>query len=113
MKTLNQTEQDLEKIDIRLTILSIVIGFIVTLILIFGVFFAIENFMKVKELKADQKVSINSFEYLYKGECSVRQKGIGTVKKIAFKSLQKNVEDKYFDLSILKTDIKKLKIELV
>ena len=50
MKTLNQTEQDLEKIDIRLTILSIVIGFIVTLILIFGVFFAIENFMKVKEL---------------------------------------------------------------
>ena len=69
--------------------------------------------MKVKELKPQQKVSINSFEYVYKGVNKVRLKGIGTVQKLVFKSQNPNVEDKLFDLNVVNLETKKLNINLL
>lgn len=69
--------------------------------------------MKIKELKPQQKVSINSFEYVYLGVNKVRLKGIGTVQKVVFKSQNPNVEDKYFDLSVMNLETKKLNINIL
>lgn len=69
--------------------------------------------MKVKELKPQQKVSINSFEYVYQGVNKVRLKGIGTVQKVVFKSQNPNVEDKHFDLSVMNLETKKLNINIL
>ena len=69
--------------------------------------------MKVKELKPQQKVSINSFEYVYKGVNKVRLKGIGTVQKLVFKSQNPEIEDKLFDLNVMNLETKKLNINLL
>lgn len=69
--------------------------------------------MKVKNLDLEQKVIINSFEYVYKGVMKVRLKGIGAVKKVVFKSQKPEIEDKLFDLNVLNSEIKKLNIEIL
>lgn len=66
--------------------------------------------MKVTDLKLDQKVIINGFQYLYKGINKVRMSGF-TVQKIVFKSLDKH-PDKHFDITLGNKDIKALKIEI-
>ena len=69
--------------------------------------------MKVKDLVLEQKVIINSFEYVYKGVIKVRLKGIGAVQKVVFKSQKPEIEDKLFDLNVLNSEIKKLNIEIL
>ena len=69
--------------------------------------------MKVKELKPQQKVSINSFEYVYQGVNKVRLKGIGALQKVVFQSQKPEIEDKLFDLNVLNSEIKKLNIEIL
>ena len=69
--------------------------------------------MKVKDLEPEQKVIINSFEYVYKGVMKVRLKGIGAVQKVVFQSQKPEIDDKLFDLNVLNSEIKKLNIEIL
>jgi len=66
--------------------------------------------MKVTDLKLEQKVIINGFQYLYKGINKVRMSGY-SVQKIVFESLDKH-PDKHFDITLGNKDIKALKIEI-
>ena len=69
--------------------------------------------MKVKDLDLEEKVIINSFEYVYKGVMKVRLKGIGAVQKVVFKSQKPEIEDKLFDMNVMNLEIKKLNIEIL
>ncbi len=63
--------------------------------------------MKISDLKLNDKVEINGFDYLYKGVQKIRKVNFGVVQQIVFERNEGTRYDyKYFDLKVGNKDLK-------
>lgn len=63
--------------------------------------------MRISDLKLNEKVQINGFEYVYKGVQKIKKPNFGKIEQIVF---ERNAGDhydyKYFDLKVRSRELK-------